>query len=99
MQQYITFGILLELLKNDKVTASYLSKKYEISMRSVYRYLSELESAGIPTFSKPGKNGGIGLERNFTLEELSLSPDDRYTLREILKNADNGDIFIKKLNL
>ncbi|MBQ3213688.1 MAG: HTH domain-containing protein, partial [Clostridia bacterium] len=63
MKQYISFAILLELLRKQKVTAKYLSQKFEISVRSVYRYLNELESAGIPTFTIVGKNGGIGIEK------------------------------------
>ena len=49
MKQYISFAILLELLRKEKVTAKYLSQKFEISVRSIYRYLNELESESIET--------------------------------------------------
>lgn len=101
MKQYISFAILLELLRKQKVTAKYLSQKFEISVRSVYRYLNELESAGIPTFTIVGKNGGIGIEKNFVLDSLILSEDEKYILKNCLMavNTNNTRALIKKLNL
>jgi len=101
MKQYLTFAILLELTKHEKVTASYLANKYEISPRSVYRYLDELESAGIPTFTLQGKNGGIGIEKNFVLDRLLLTQQDKVLLKQalILLNNCECNNLIKKLNL
>ncbi len=83
MKKYLTFAILLELGKYEIVPARVLAEKFEISTRSVYRYLDELESAGIPTFTKLGKNGGVGLKKTFALESLLLSEGDKNFLREV----------------
>lgn len=101
MKQYLSFAILLELTKKQKVTAKYLANKFEISIRSVYRYLNELESAGIPTFSLVGKNGGIGIEKNFVLDSLILNEEDKTLLKQSLKtvNSEQSLLLIKKLNL
>lgn len=84
MKQYLTFAILFELNKKEVVSAREIAEKFEISPRSVYRYLNELESAGIPTFTRPGKNGGIGIEKNFALESLLLTKNDKVCLRVAL---------------
>lgn len=101
MKQYLSLSILLELTKKEKVTAKYLSQKFEISVRSVYRYLDELESAGIPTFTQVGKNGGIGIEKNFVLDSLLLTPQDKDLLKRLLLsvNTENCKRLINKLGL
>lgn len=109
MKTYLSFAILLDLIKHKFVTARYLSQKYEVSIRSVYRYLNELESAGISTYTKPGKNGGIGIEDNFLLNTISLQENERKYLKQQLEfiiNLKKTDYdeqlchqLIKKLNL
>ena len=101
MKQYLSISILLELAKKQRVTAKYLANKFEISTRSVYRYLNELESAGIPTFSTPGKNGGIGIQKTFILDRLLLTNEDKVYLKQalcLLKN-EKSEILINKLDL
>lgn len=101
MKQYLSLSILLELTKKEKVTAKYLAQKFEISVRSVYRYLDELESAGIPTFTQVGKNGGIGIEKNFVLDSLLLTPQDKDLLKRVLLsvNTENCKRLMIKLGL
>ena len=101
MKQYLNFAILLELISKEFTTAKYLSQKFEISTRSVYRYLSELESAGIPTYSIQGKNGGIGIEKNFVLNSLVLNETEKITLKQMLLKEKNliSQELIKKLQL
>ena len=67
----------------------------------VYRYLNELESAGIPTFTIPGKNGGIGIQKNFILNTLLLTNDDKTYLKQALNlmHSEKSEILINKLNL
>ena len=102
-------NILIELIKYKQITDKYISQKFEISIRSVYRYLNELESAGIPTYSKQGRNGGIGLEDTFLLNTISLQENERKYLKEqllFIKNLKKTNCdeqlcleLIKKLNL
>ena len=101
VKQYLTIAILLELTKKEKVTAKYLADKFEISTRSVYRYLNELESAGIPTFTIIGKNGGIGIEKNFVLNTLLLTEEEKNLLRKCLSIFYNDEVkaLVQKLNL
>ena len=84
MKTYLSFAILLELIKHPYITAKYLSQKYELSTRTVYRYLNELESAGISTTSKLGRNGGIGINSNFLLNTIMLNENEKKYLKEQL---------------
>ena len=88
MKVFLSLAILLELNKHEQpVKARFVAEKFEISVRSVYRYLSELESAGIPTFTRQGKNGGIGIEKNFAIEGLFLTKADKDILRDIINKG------------
>ena len=59
-------SIFFELLEKRKLTAGYLAEKYEISPRTVYRYV-ELLAEHVPIFVKRGRNGGVYLSDNYKL--------------------------------
>ena len=103
MKNYLTFAILLELAKHEYIPAKILAEKFEISTRSIYRYLNELESAGIPTFTKQGKNGGIGIKKTFALESLILNEQDKNFLTNVISNlnidCNKKEYFKTKLGL
>ena len=61
MKYEIMLNILFELLAKKTVSASYLSKKYQVSTRSIYRYLESMELAGVPIYTTRGNNGGISI--------------------------------------
>ena len=67
--------MLFELLKKRKVTAVYFSKKYGISIRTVYRYVDELKS-GLPLIVTRGRNGGIALPDNYKLPVNYMTADE-----------------------
>jgi len=99
---YILLGILFELMQNDKITASTLSSKYEISKRSVYRYVDALSLSGIPVTTSLGKYGGISLIKKsifdktfFTTNEL----DKMLSLLQIQPNIDTKVLIAKLRSL
>ena len=49
--------ILFLLLSRDKVSAKYIADKYELSLRTVYRYIDELSLANVPIYNVRGRNG------------------------------------------
>lgn len=73
----VCFGILMDLLNKRKVTARYLAGKYEISARTVYRYLDTLSHAGVPVFCTRGRNGGISVADNYRLPAALLTDAER----------------------
>lgn len=101
MIQLCLIGILVHLLENDKTTAKILSEKFEISTRSVYRYIDILACNNIPVYTVKGINGGIFLDKNFCLSSSLLSEDEKHYLFTLLKcNTDTTATNIKsKLNL
>jgi len=76
MTVYIIMGIVLELLQHQKTTAQKIANKYEISTRSVYRYINSLCASGFPVITYLGRSGGIGLQPNFSLKNLYFSEQE-----------------------
>ena len=66
MKFSILIAILFDLLAKRKVTANDLAEKYEISPRTVYRYI-DLMSTTLPVYVKRGRNGGICISDNYKL--------------------------------
>ncbi len=66
MKFQMMLSILFELLAKRKLTATYLASKYEISTRSVYRYVDALSMCA-PIYVKQGRNGGIFIADNYKL--------------------------------
>lgn len=66
MKFAILVSILFDLLAKRKLTAAYLAEKYEISQRTVYRYI-DLLSTSVPVYVKRGRNGGICISDNYKL--------------------------------
>ena len=90
MKQYLVFGIFMFVSKRKKTTAKEIAENFEISTRTVYRYIDSLTLAGVPFYCENGKNGGIFLQENFTLEGLVLSQKEKDTLKSALSKNDIG---------
>ncbi len=75
MKFSILIAILFDLLAKRKVTATYLAEKYEISQRTVYRYI-DLMSTTIPVYVKRGRNGGIYISDNYKLPVGFMTKDE-----------------------
>ena len=61
MKYEIMMGILFDLLAKRFVKATYLAEKYEVSVRSIYRYINALENAGVPLYTLRGNRGGFAI--------------------------------------
>ena len=61
MKFEIMLGILFDLLSKRFVKASVLAEKYEVSVRSIYRYINSLELAGVPLYTVRGNRGGFAI--------------------------------------
>ena len=76
MKFEIMLGILFDLLSNKCVTAKYLAYKYEVSLRSIYRYVNSLELAGVPIYTNRGKGGGFALVDTYKLSSTFMTVDE-----------------------
>jgi len=67
MKYQIMIKMLTLLLTRRKVTAREMSERFEISIRSVYRYAEEMNVAGVPIDVVRGRYGGIYVCDTFKL--------------------------------
>ncbi len=65
-------SILTHLLAHRKATASALARKFEVSVRTIYRDVDALCEAGLPVASTAGRDGGFELMEGFTLDRNLL---------------------------
>lgn len=80
----------MELIKKRKVTATYLADKFEISVRSVYRYIDVLSANDVAVFCTCGRNGGIQIADNYRLPAALLTnseQEDIFAALNLLKGA------------
>lgn len=84
MKYEIMINILFDLLTQRKLSASYLAKKYEVSVRSIYRYVDEMTVAGIPIDVMRGANGGVYIPDSFKLPRGLLSREEYARTAEAL---------------
>lgn len=72
MSQLSRLISLLTLLKSKRLlTATELAKKYDVSIRTIYRDIRKLEEAGIPVYSIEGK--GYSLVDNYTVAPVQFT--------------------------
>ena len=82
-------GILSILLQQDKVTASYLAEKFEVSRRTIYRDIEALCMAGIPLVTAPGQNGGVSIMEGYKIDRTLLSTSDMQAILAGLRSLDS----------
>jgi transcriptional regulator len=81
-------------LEKGRVTAKELSEKFEVSIRTIYRDIDSLSSAGIPIYALQGKGGGIEIAKEFVLSKSLLSEDEKNMIMTSLHSFDGtGNIF------
>ncbi|MFT4018669.1 MAG: YafY family protein [Agriterribacter sp.] len=85
-------AILTYLQSRRLVTATAIAKKFNISIRTVYRDIRVLESAGVPILTEEGK--GYTLSDGYSLPPLMLSEAEVNALitaeQLVLKNKDSS---------
>lgn len=77
MQESRLFKIVYHLLNKGQATAPELAKKFEVSVRTIYRDIDALSGAGIPVYAETGRNGGIHLMDGFVLDKAVLSKEEK----------------------
>lgn len=80
--------IIIILLNKKIVTAKELADKFEVSTRTIYRDIEELSLSGIPVYMSKGKNGGISLLEEYSINKTILSDKDKQSLIVALKTLE-----------
>ncbi len=74
------FELVYLLLDKKKMTAQELSEHFEVSVRTIYRWIDSLCIAGIPIFSAKGHGGGIQLDEHYALDKTVLTEDEKISI-------------------
>lgn len=81
MRESRLFKIIYYLLDKGTATAAELAERFEVSVRTIYRDIDALSSAGIPIYTEMGRGGGIRLLSDFVMDQTVISEQEK---REIL---------------
>ncbi|BCJ98955.1 helix-turn-helix transcriptional regulator [Anaerocolumna chitinilytica] len=103
MQINRLFQIVYILLHKKTITAKELAERFEVSVRTIYRDIDTLSSAGIPIYASQGKGGGISLLDDYVLDKSVLSEREQneilYALQGLsITQAPETDKVLAKLN-
>lgn len=77
MKENRYFQMIYLLLEKGNMTAPELAEHFEVSVRTIYRDIDILSSAGIPIYATQGKGGGISIQNNFVLNKSILSEKEQ----------------------
>lgn len=83
MKFEILLDMLFDLLAKHKLTATYFANRYEISTRTVYRYVDIL-SGVVPVYIKRGRDGGICISDNYKLPKGFMTKEEYESAIEAL---------------
>lgn len=97
------FQMIYLLLEKGNMTAPKLAEHFEVSVRTIYRDIDILSSAGIPIYATQGKGGGIFIQDNFVLNKSILSEEEQKQILMALQGAriiegENTSILLSKLS-
>jgi predicted DNA-binding transcriptional regulator YafY len=85
-------AILTQLQTKRLLTSTSLSKKFDVSVRTIYRDIKALEQAGVPILTEDGK--GYSLMEGYKIPPVMFSENEANALitveQLILKNSDSS---------
>ena len=85
MANSVMYGIMLTILTKKKVTRKYLAEKYELSERTISRYIDALAESGVPIYTTPGTGGGICISDEYKLNNTLFTKEELIRLSTCLK--------------
>lgn len=87
MKESRLFRIIYYLLEKGKTTAPELAEKLEVSVRTIYRDIDVISSAGVPIYVTTGRNGGIQIADDYIMDRLLLSDKEKEDIMTALKSV------------
>ena len=90
-------AILTSLLQKERISATWFSEKFGVSVRTIYRDISALEDAGIPIVTHPGLNGGFSIIEEYKIDKKLFTHQDISTLLTGLYSV-SGSLSDVKIN-
>ena len=86
------FSIVQMLVNRKSVTAKELADYFNVSVRTIYRDIDSISSAGIPIYATQGKGGGIEIAEDFILSKLLLSENEKQQIMSALQGLEHATI-------
>lgn len=77
MQLNRLFEIVYIMLDKRHITAKELAERFEVSVRTIYRDLDVLSSAGIPIYTLQGTGGGIYIYDDYRFNQSILTKEEQ----------------------
>jgi predicted DNA-binding transcriptional regulator YafY len=68
--------LIMLLQRKPKQKAAALAQELGVSVRTVHRYIDELNQMGIPVYSERGPYGGFSLVRGYKMPPLIFTPEE-----------------------
>ncbi|MBR5250609.1 MAG: YafY family transcriptional regulator [Clostridia bacterium] len=85
MQNSVLVGIMTTLMIREKTTVEELAKKYEISKRTVMRYVDAINESGVPIVTYRGRNGGYAIIDKYKLKSSFFTREEYDKIFDALK--------------
>ncbi|MBO4569680.1 MAG: YafY family transcriptional regulator [Clostridia bacterium] len=87
MNNLVAVGILIALINNKRISSRDLAEKFEVSQKTISRYILSLINSGIPITCHQGKNGGIEISDDFVLNKNFLTEQEIARLLSLIKTC------------
>lgn len=87
MKENRLFKIVYYILDKGRVTAPELAEKFEVSVRTIYRDIDVIGSAGIPIYVTTGRNGGIEILDNYVLDKSFFSDEEKQDILAAIQSV------------
>lgn len=102
MNESRLFRMVYYILEKGKVRATDLAEYLEVSVRTIYRDVDAISSAGFPIYVTTGRNGGIQFQDHFVLNKTILSREEKQEVLNALQsvnviNRESVDATLSKL--
>ena len=86
MSQARLFELVYLLLEKGKMPAAELARRFEVSVRTIYRDVDALSAAGVPIYAMPGRKGGVALMDRYVLNKTALTETEQNQLLTALRS-------------
>ena len=83
-------AITMLLLSQRRINGQVLADKFEVSIRTIYRDLETINSAGIPIISYTGADGGYEIMEQFRIDRQIVTLDELQSILTALKGVQSS---------
>ena len=87
MNSMVAIGILVSLINAKRLTLKELAQKFEVSTKTISRYVLNLIYSGVPITCRAGRNGGIEISPDFVLQNNFFTTDEISSVSNLLNNC------------